>query len=58
VYCNNSLITLDDIPIKYESSETTRAMGFWVNQYNTYPAHASFGGVKESGFGRETIKWH
>jgi hypothetical protein len=30
VYCNNSLITfLDDIyiPIKYESSETTRAMG-------------------------------
>jgi hypothetical protein len=36
VYCNNSLITLlDDIPIKYESSETTRAMGFWVNQYNT-----------------------
>jgi acyl-CoA reductase-like NAD-dependent aldehyde dehydrogenase len=35
-----------------------RAMGFWVNQYNTYPAHAPFGGVKESGFGRETIKWH
>jgi hypothetical protein len=29
---------------------------FWVNQYNTYPAHALFG-VKES-FGRETIKWH
>jgi hypothetical protein len=28
VYCNNSLITfLDDIPIKYESGETTRAMG-------------------------------
>jgi acyl-CoA reductase-like NAD-dependent aldehyde dehydrogenase len=27
---------------------------FWVNQYNTYPAHA--GGVKESGFGRENHK--
>jgi acyl-CoA reductase-like NAD-dependent aldehyde dehydrogenase len=29
--------------------------GFWVNQYNTYPAHAPFG-VKESGFGRENHK--
>jgi uncharacterized protein GlcG (DUF336 family) len=28
VYCNNSLITFqDDIPIKYEASETTSAMG-------------------------------
>jgi aldehyde dehydrogenase (NAD+)/aldehyde dehydrogenase len=30
-------------------------MEFWVNQYNTYPAHF-FGGVKESGFGRENHK--
>jgi hypothetical protein len=38
VYCINSLITfLDDIPIKYESSETTRASG--KNKYNS-PAHA------------------
>ena len=28
----------------------------WVNQYNTYPAQAPFGGVKESGFGRENHK--
>ncbi|MBK5193955.1 MAG: aldehyde dehydrogenase [Flavobacteriaceae bacterium] len=28
----------------------------WVNQYNTYPAHAPFGGVKQSGFGRENHK--
>jgi aldehyde dehydrogenase (NAD+)/aldehyde dehydrogenase len=28
----------------------------WVKQYNTYPAHAPFGGVKESGFGRENHK--
>jgi hypothetical protein len=27
VYCNNNNYFLDDIPIKYESSETTRAMG-------------------------------
>jgi aldehyde dehydrogenase (NAD+)/aldehyde dehydrogenase len=38
------------------NQETTRAMGFWVNKYNTYPAHAPFVGVKESGFGRENHK--
>jgi aldehyde dehydrogenase (NAD+)/aldehyde dehydrogenase len=54
VYCSQLL--LDDIPIKYESSETTRAMGVLGKQYNTYPAHAPFGGVKESGFGRENHK--
>ncbi|AIG06109.1 Aldehyde dehydrogenase [Corynebacterium pseudotuberculosis] len=26
----------------------------WVNQYHNYPAHAAFGGYKESGIGRET----
>jgi aldehyde dehydrogenase len=28
----------------------------WVNCYNLYPAHASFGGYKQSGIGRETHK--
>ena len=28
----------------------------WVNQYHTYPAHAPFGGYKQSGFGRENHK--
>lgn len=28
----------------------------WVNCYHHYPAHASFGGYKQSGFGRETHK--
>lgn len=28
----------------------------WCNCYNTYPAHASFGGYKKSGIGRETHK--
>jgi acyl-CoA reductase-like NAD-dependent aldehyde dehydrogenase len=52
VYCNNSLITLlDDIPIKYESSETTRAMGV-LGKPIQYLSCSSFGGVKESGFGQ------
>ena len=25
-----------------------------MNQYHTYPAHAAFGGYKQSGIGRET----
>jgi acyl-CoA reductase-like NAD-dependent aldehyde dehydrogenase len=28
----------------------------WVNNYNTLPAHAPFGGYKKSGIGRETHK--
>jgi aldehyde dehydrogenase len=28
----------------------------WCNCYHAYPAHASFGGYKKSGFGRETHK--
>jgi len=28
----------------------------WVNCFHLYPAHASFGGYKKSGFGRETHK--
>ena len=28
----------------------------WVNCYHAYPAHASFGGYKKSGFGRENHK--
>jgi aldehyde dehydrogenase len=28
----------------------------WVNCYHLYPAHAAFGGYKESGFGRENHK--
>ena len=28
----------------------------WTNCYHAYPAHAAFGGYKESGIGRETHK--
>ncbi len=28
----------------------------WVNSYHSYPAHAAFGGYKQSGIGRENHK--
>jgi len=28
----------------------------WTNCYHAYPAHAAFGGCKQSGIGRETRK--
>ncbi|HDU4808881.1 TPA: aldehyde dehydrogenase family protein, partial [Klebsiella pneumoniae subsp. pneumoniae] len=28
----------------------------WTNCYHVYPAHAAFGGYKQSGVGRETHK--
>ena len=28
----------------------------WTNCYHLYPAHAAFGGYKQSGFGRENHK--
>ena len=33
-----------------------RAGRVWVNNYHAYPAHAAFGGYKQSGIGRETHK--
>ena len=33
-----------------------RAGRVWVNCYHDYPAHAAFGGYKQSGIGRETHK--
>lgn len=40
----------------YQVPRAVQAGRVWVNQYHTYPAHAPFGGVKESGFGRENHK--
>jgi aldehyde dehydrogenase len=28
----------------------------WTNCYHAYPAHAAFGGYKQSGIGRETTR--
>ncbi len=40
----------------YTVPRAIQAGRVWVNCYHTYPAHASFGGYKKSGFGRETHK--
>jgi aldehyde dehydrogenase len=40
----------------YEIGRAIEAGRVWTNCYHVYPAHAAFGGYKESGFGRETHK--
>jgi len=36
----------------YQVPRAIQAGRVWVNQSHTYPAHAPFGGYKQSGFGR------
>ncbi|HEY9898982.1 MAG TPA: aldehyde dehydrogenase family protein [Pantanalinema sp.] len=38
----------------YRLARGIHAGRVWVNNYHAYPAHAAFGGYKESGVGRET----
>ncbi len=38
----------------HRTSRAIEAGRIWVNCYHLYPAHASFGGYKKSGIGRET----
>ena len=38
----------------YTVPRAIQAGRVWVNCYHAYPAHAPFGGYKQSGFGRET----
>ena len=38
----------------YRAGRAIQAGRVWVNQWHNYPAHAAFGGYKESGIGRET----
>ncbi|MCT1663507.1 aldehyde dehydrogenase [Corynebacterium sanguinis] len=37
----------------YRAGRAIQAGRVWVNQYHSYPAHAAFGGYKQSGIGRE-----
>jgi len=43
-----------DIHEMQDMSRGIQAGRVWCNCYHLYPAHASFGGYKKSGFGRET----
>lgn len=40
----------------YRIGRAVQAGRVWTNCYHVYPAHAAFGGYKESGFGRENHK--
>jgi aldehyde dehydrogenase len=45
-----------DIHQAHSVAREIQAGRVWVNCYHLYPAHASFGGYKKSGIGRETHK--
>lgn len=40
----------------YNFGRGIQAGRVWINNYHAYPAHAAFGGYKQSGIGRETHK--
>src|SRR5690606_10743381 len=40
----------------YRFGRAIQAGRVWTNCYHAYPAHAAFGGYKQSGIGRETHK--
>jgi aldehyde dehydrogenase len=42
--------------VAYRMGRAIQAGRVWTNCYHLYPAHATFGGYKESGIGRETHK--
>ncbi|EPH44234.1 aldehyde dehydrogenase [Streptomyces aurantiacus] len=45
-----------DINTAYRAGRSIQAGRVWTNCYHAYPAHAAFGGYKQSGIGRETHK--
>ncbi len=45
-----------DIALAYRLGREIKAGRVWTNCYHLYPAHAAFGGYKQSGIGRENHK--
>ncbi|WP_182899422.1 aldehyde dehydrogenase [Microbispora sp. H10830] len=45
-----------DVSKAYRAGRAIQAGRVWTNCYHAYPAHAAFGGYKQSGIGRETHK--
>jgi len=45
-----------NVNVAYRAARAIEAGRVWSNCYHLYPAHASFGGYKQSGIGRETHK--
>ncbi|WP_414039856.1 aldehyde dehydrogenase [Acidithiobacillus sp. M4-SHS-6] len=45
-----------DLNTAFKAGRAIRAGRVWTNCYHAYPAHAAFGGYKQSGIGRENHK--
>lgn len=56
IYSLGARVWTRDAHEMYQVPREIQAGRVWVNQYHTYPAHAPFGGYKQSGFGRENHK--
>lgn len=56
LYGLGSGIWTRDISRAYHFGRAIQAGRVWTNCYHLYPAHAAFGGYKQSGIGRETHK--
>lgn len=56
IYGLGSGIWTRDINRAYRFGRGIQAGRVWTNCYHLYPAHAAFGGYKQSGIGRETHK--
>ena len=56
IYGLGSGVWTRDINRAYRFGRGIQAGRVWTNCYHAYPAHAAFGGYKQSGIGRETHK--
>ncbi|RDU67483.1 aldehyde dehydrogenase [Helicobacter didelphidarum] len=56
IYGLGSGVWTRDINRAYRMGRGIEAGRVWTNCYHAYPAHAAFGGYKQSGIGRETHK--
>ena len=45
-----------DAALQFRMGRGIKAGRVWTNCYHAYPAHAAFGGYKQSGIGRENHK--
>jgi aldehyde dehydrogenase len=45
-----------DVNTAYRAGRDIQAGRVWVNNYHAYPAHAAFGGYKQSGVGGRTTR--
>jgi len=54
VYGLGAAVWSRDIHQVHRASRAIEAGRIWINCYHLYPPHASFGGYKKSGIGRET----